>query len=258
MSAQNRTALKALITAWAASLDLEATHKPTEQHILDSVLLNRDDVNTIAATTAATNVVFTGYDTIIVNANTSSVLTISGVSDGEVKYLIINKSAGNAITFAGATANGYNQTYENTLTLLVYKIISKGSAGNLAIAMHKTFDYTAILTSTSIAPEDWQEATLLSPWTSGGGGLRAGVWYRINVNMLDISIDVSRTLTWLPEICTLPVGYRPIYASNFPISYSTTRGYITINTSGNVYCTATPAGSDVGTIVLACGSIPLT
>lgn len=259
MSAQNRTSLKALVTAWAASLDLETTHKPTEQHILDSVLLNRDEINTIAATTAATNVVFTGYDTIIVNQNISTTLYISGIADGETKYLIINKSAGNAVSFNGATWNAYNPTYETGLTLLVYKIISKGSAGNLAIAMHKTLDYSALLTTASLTPGDWQEATLASPWVGSTIYMRSGVWYRTHLNMLEIQIDISRTLAWSALICTLPVGYRPETVGGvFPIAYSQTPGHITVNASGEVYCTATPAGSAVGTNVIAYGSIPLT
>ena len=258
MAAKNRIDLKALITAWAATLDLEATHKPDEQEILDSVLLNRDVSNTIAVSGAATDVDFSGYDTIIVNTAQSTALTISNLVDGEFKYLIINKSAANAITFANATDISYDLTYNNTLILLIYKIISKGSAGIIAVPLHKTFDYSAVLTSASLAPGEWQEASLITPWTATSNrGMRAGIWYRTNGNYLDLAISISRTLSGSSSIALLPAGYRPLYVSVFnPVVFGASNlGDIRIDAGGNIEFTSYTTYPT--SICLSC-SIPLT
>jgi hypothetical protein len=211
MSAKNRTDLKAEIAAWPESnFDIVVNHKPSEQNILDSVVLNRDVLDSIAVTTGATNVNFTDKDTITVNTAMDTVLTIQNLVDGESKTLIIVKTGiVNQVTFANATEMGYDQNYLNQRTTLRYKLISKGALGIIAFPLNPSFDFSAIP-----APEtagSWNEASLSSPWTSYPSGARGGVWYRLNRGYIDISCSITRTLAFNNPICTLPAGYRPSY-----------------------------------------------
>lgn len=234
MAASNRTTGKADVTALAATVDL-AELKTSLNLIWDSALLNRDVSNTVAVSGAATTIDFSGYDTIIANTTQSTAITISNLIDSEFKYLIINKNASNAITFANATDMSYNLVYNNTLTLLVYKIVSKGSAGIIAYPLHKTLDYSALLTSASLLPGEWQEASLSSPWLGANYATgRIGLWYRISNGYLDIDCSITRSLAFSGNITTLPEGYRPSFGKLLAVNFHTLNcvGMVKIATDG--------------------------
>lgn len=217
MSAQDRTALKALITGWPeTNFDIITNHKPTEQHILDSVMLNRDVSATISATTSITSVNFAGVDAVTVNSAITTDILISGIEVGEVKYIRINKNAGNVITFSGIGVINMdiNPVYCNTLTTLFYKIIRKESI-LIAVPYHKSFDFDAI--PSVEVPEDWQEAALTSGYSKDPSISRDGIWFRKYANYLDLSIGLFVPGTPATSIpATLPTGYRPLFS--FPLS----------------------------------------
>lgn len=232
MAAKNRTQLKALITAWAATLDLEARHKPDEQEILDSVLLNRDVVNTLAGTSIAAN--FTGYDSIIVNASGNVTITVSNIAVGESKTLTVNKTAGQTITFSGATDQSVDTSYVTALTKVVYEIYSKESGVVIANPKVKT---GAIVTLTDGA---WNEATLGTSWTGVAIG-RQGMFYRLNkIGQLEVSISVyHENATFNTSLTTLPEGFRPAYKQVIQCQLSKQVAghgacYIDINTNGTI------------------------
>lgn len=239
MSAKNRTDLKADVAAWAAMLDLEATHKPTEQNILDSVLLNRDVVYSVSSSaTGALTLDFTGYDAIDFQTTGSRDISFTGIEAGETKYLIIRKSAGNVITFPGSVSGVLNNDYVSSdLTYLAFKINKKGVSSPVQIIVTPLFaslDYSDIPTPET--PTAWQELSLLSPWTADSGtDMRPGIWYRTNRDNIDISISINRTLAWSRHIGVLPSGSRPAFGYIKPFHTATS------GASGNIIIT--PTGS---------------
>ena len=60
--ASNRTTLDALFSAWAATLDLEATHKPNIREFLDSCQLIRDVSGTGGDSSSTFEIDYTWYD----------------------------------------------------------------------------------------------------------------------------------------------------------------------------------------------------
>jgi hypothetical protein len=256
MSAQNRTDLKALVTAWTASLNLETTHKPTEQSILDSVLLNRDVKGTYNFTTSGyKDVDFDGKDTIVINTTTDIEINCANFNEGEVKYLIINKNTGNAITFYNATDQSIDLTYCNTLAKLYYRIEQKGGAIILAVPLHPTFDFAAIPAPET--PGEWQQASLTRPWIPYYGSGRNGIWYRLNRGYIDITCQIYRTSSPNAFLTTLPSGYRPAF--NYPIKevivFPDGIYTVIIQTDGQIILNG---GGQWPTSIFFTASIPLT
>lgn len=260
MSAKNRTDLKADVAAWAAMLDLEATHKPTEQNILDSVLLNRDITYSVTRLSAGSETInFTNYDTVHLSTAYDTDITISGLNAGEYKFLLINKTAGVKITFANGIDGTFNNTYVDGLTRCAYMVTYKGTYTPLQYfitPLFKTFDYSAIPAPET--PTAWQELSLLSPWTPASGtDMRAGIWYRVNRDNIDLSICITRTLAWSRYIGVLPSGSRPAYGyiHSFNQGTSGANGNIIITSAGsieNVNFTVDPQN------IFATITIPLT
>lgn len=155
----------------------------------------------------------------------------------------------------------FHRQSTHTLTLVVYKLISKGSAGILAIPQHKSFDYTVLLTSSSLTPGAWNELTPTSPWVGLTSSYnRTGIWYRANINNIDVTFSINRTLAFSGLLGTLPVGYRPAYNHSFrlitPYPYTNDAGGgVIVYTNGRIEYNAGTAEPNAltGTI-----SIPLT
>jgi len=195
MSAQNRTTGKAEITALAATLSL-TTLKAALTNIWDSITVNRDVTNTLAGTTIAAD--FSGYDTIIVNASGNCTITVSNIAVGESKTLVVNKTAGQTITFSGATDQSLDTTYITTLTKVVYEIYSKETSVVIANPKTKSGEIVTLIDGI------WNEATLGTSWQGSGIG-RSGMFYRLNkIGQLEIDISVyhvNATFQLLHSIC---------------------------------------------------------
>lgn len=232
MSAQNRTSGQNEITAFAAPLSL-ATLKTALTNIWDSLTPNRDVTNTLSGTSIAAN--FSDYDSIIVNASGNVTITVSNIAVGESKTLTVNKTAGQTITFSGATDQSVDTTYVTSLTKVVYEIYSKESGVVIANPKVKTGQ---IVTLTDGA---WNEAVLGTSWQLSGIG-RQGMFYRVNkIGQLEIDISVYfPNATYNPILTTLPEGFRPTFERQIICFFgneggSTSLGRIDIGTNGQVY-----------------------
>jgi hypothetical protein len=241
MSAKNRTDLKAEVAAWTAMLDLEATHKPTEQNILDSVLLNRDITYSVTRLSAGSETInFTNYDTVHLSTAYDTDITISGLNAGEYKFLLINKTAGVKITFANGIDGTFNNTYVDGLTRCAYMITYKGTYTPLQYfitPLFKTFDYSAIPAPET--PTAWQQLSISSPWFDySTGGTRGGVWYRLHNGCVEIDISIQRTLSYNGTIGILPSGHFPAYTYKTGIyaadAANAAPGFITVRADGYI------------------------
>jgi hypothetical protein len=241
MSAQNRTALKALVTAWAATLDLETTHKPTEQHILDSVLLNRDVVSSIASSGTIT-LDFAGNDVVELTTTNDCTISFTGIETGESKVLIVNKELGNILTFV-AVSGIIDDTYvSSSLEYCIFLVTKKGVATpiqTVVTPLFASFDIASI--PTPEAPGAWQELFLVSPWIANSiRAMQPGIWYRENRDMVEITICIQRTTITSGNIATLPSGYRPAYPHRFtPVMFGVGDiGCLLISDTGLIYMTS--------------------
>ena len=218
--------------------------------------MNRDVLGVYSITSAGTkNIDFTNSDTIIINTTESISINCNNITDGELKTLIINKSAGNEITLLNTTDIEYDPDYVKTLTRIGFYILAKGEISLFTVPIHKTFNFSAIP-----APEtagEWHEATLTSPWIALTAGVRGGIFYRLNRGYIDISCSITRVLAFASTICTLPAGFRPAFDYNIPATYFVGSGTTdtVINTAGVI--SVSIAGSAPAVIKFTV-SIPLT
>lgn len=259
MSAQNRTALKAQVAAWAATLDLEVTHKPTEQNILDSVVLNRDVVSSIASSGTIT-LDFTGAEVVELTTTNDCTISFTGIETGESKVLIINKELGNILTFVAVSGIIDDDYVSASLEYCVFLVTKKGAATpiqTVVTPLFASFDFSSIPTPES--PGAWQELSLYVPWIANTTrSMRPGIWYRENRDSVEISICIQRTTTTSGDIATLPTGYRPEYPHRFkPVMFGVGDiADVLINAQGIIYITSY-GGVYPNEICLSC-RIPLS
>lgn len=124
--AKNRTEAKAVVTSWAPVLDLELTHKPDlRDEILDNCLFRKDVTDTTTAS-GAKALSFTDLDYITVTQTSNTLYTLSGILQGEIKFLKITKSATDEVSFNIATDISQRKAFINSsVTDIIYKITNK-------------------------------------------------------------------------------------------------------------------------------------
>src|SRR3989304_4801244 len=164
MSAKNRTDLKALLSAWAATLNLETRHKPDELEILDSVLLNRDLVSSVAGSGTLT-LDFTGVDVVELTTTADCTISFTGLETGEYKFLIVNKELGNILTFVAVSGVVDNVYVSQYLEYCLFMVTKKGVATpiqTVVTPLFNSFDFSDIPSPETAGA--WTELSLTSPW----------------------------------------------------------------------------------------------
>lgn len=126
MALKNRTESKAVVTAWAPILDLEATHKPDlRDQVLDNCLFRKDVSSTTTASGTTKTLEFLDIDYVEVTQSNNVAYTLNNIQQGEIKYLKITKTANQTITFTNATDVSVRKAFINTTTVVIYRIINK-------------------------------------------------------------------------------------------------------------------------------------
>lgn len=89
----------------------------------------REDVAVVQSSGSSNITVdFTGKDRVDLTRTGGSLnITLSGISDGEIKYLLVAKTAGQAVTFVGVTDVTPIKANANALSLVLYEIVRKSS-----------------------------------------------------------------------------------------------------------------------------------
>jgi hypothetical protein len=129
----NRNAVKgAIVTKNVPTVTNAILTDMLNSEMNDNIRFREDYATPITVTTAdpITGVVldFTGIDRIdLTRTGGNTVLSVSGMGDGEEKYLRFTKSAGSTVAWTGVTDITGDQTNVTAAGVVVYQIIRKGT-----------------------------------------------------------------------------------------------------------------------------------
>jgi len=160
----------------------------------------------------------------IFNVNYSDTVNLSGVTLKRSRNVIFSTANSKGIVFVGCNETSITNNIEVCDTL---KKIAR---------INHVCGSTTLLNSTFLPMVNWITPTLLNGWTTYSGGNK----YRKNsLNQIELVFSAtSGTIAVGTIIATLPIGYRPLSDTVFPLFDLTafrTNGYtISINTSGDI------------------------
>lgn len=198
MANRNRTEVAAAIEALAAIVDLEELKEALNDFFAQSCVFRKDVSSALTPLTGTPSIDFTDIDYISAdvspNTFTSYTFNISGVQQGEIKYLLIIKTAGDSVSFSGATDIGPGSSFIDSKTSILYRLTNKDGSNIIAEPLSKLFSST-----------DWQNPIFNANFSAGTNPLQ----YRLYQNKLEFrgEMDVVGTSG---TAFVLPSGYRPI------------------------------------------------
>jgi hypothetical protein len=158
------------------------------------------------------------------NVNYSHALNISGVSLKRTKDLIALTTNSEGIVFSGCNEISITNNLEVCDTL---KKIAR---------INHTAGSTTIVNPTLLPISPWLPITPLNTWVAYGGGIK---YRRNSIGQIELSFSATAgTIAVGTIIANLPVGYRPLVDTVFPIfdvSALRTNGHtIAINANGDI------------------------
>lgn len=166
----NRTTVKSNIdTLNVPSVTNEDMGEMLKDNICDNVVFREDVAIAQTSTTSNVTLNFTGKDRIELTRTGGSLnITASGMDDGDTKYLLITKTAGQAVTFVGITDVTPVKYHANALSTVLYEIVRKGSNYytkawvETVLPASKTEAQTGTNTYKFITPNTLQDVTATS------------------------------------------------------------------------------------------------
>jgi len=250
----NRTTVKSNIVA---------QNVPTVTNAILTGMLNteladnvrfREDVAVIQnSSITSITVDFTGKDRVDLTRTGGALsISVSGIGDGEEKYLLITKTAGQAVTFVGVTDVTPVPANVNALGTVVYQIVRKDS-NYLCKAWVDTISSEVIGLQSNIDAEEaariiadgvvasdaaldatdkanaalatalaaftkaaWSTATLASGW-SGSVKYFIDPFGLLHVKAEALAYNANITGTSGMQFCTIPSGSLPNYVAKFVV-----------------------------------------
>jgi hypothetical protein len=130
MAKGNRQSFTSNVTTKIQPLVTTAIHRDVLINDLAASVVFGQDV-ALPQTATATNITvdFTGKDRVDLTRTGGALnITLSGIDDGETKFLLITKTAGQAVTFVGVTDVTPIKANANALNLVLYEIVRKSSS----------------------------------------------------------------------------------------------------------------------------------
>jgi len=125
----NRQAVKSNVLTKIQPTVVTAIHREVLNEDFADNLVFREDVAVIQTSTVTSITCdFTGKDRIDLTRTGGALsITLSGLGDGDVKYLLVTKTAGQAVTFVGTTDVTPIKANANALSTVLYEIVRKSS-----------------------------------------------------------------------------------------------------------------------------------
>jgi hypothetical protein len=124
----NRTTVKNDVSTNIVPVMVTSVHRAMLNEICDNVKFKEDVAVIQSSSVTSITVDFTGKDRIdLTRTGGSLAITASGISDGDTVFLLITKTAGQAVSFVGITDVTPVKAYVTALGIVLYEIIRKGS-----------------------------------------------------------------------------------------------------------------------------------
>lgn len=224
MAGKDRTSYKSQVnTDFPSASNITAAQNRThlQDELADNVEFRLDDTDTQNKTSGAFSIDFTDVDRIetTITGAVGSVVTISNIEDGDVKYWLVTKSATETIDFTGATEiRNIPTDIISAATSLLYRISKKSTTTYVEILKEGYYN------------ENWTTPSLGSPYTTYAGN---NVKYRrTNNNQVEMKGAFTASSQSVNTLFTLPSGYRPaqnrVYAIGLSDTILTDGGYLLI------------------------------
>lgn len=126
----NRTTVKSnIITLNVPSVSNADLEDMLNDNICDNVVFGEDVAVSQSSSVSAITCNFTGKDRIdLTRTGGSLAITVSGIGDGETKFLLVTKTAGQAVTFVGVTDVTPVKANADALSLVLYEIVRKNTS----------------------------------------------------------------------------------------------------------------------------------
>lgn len=229
---KNRTDLKADIAAWTATLDLEATHKPDVTELIDSVIsrIDNTDAGTVDADPFAIDYDDVDYYACTLRADASNVISFTNITQGEVKWLLIDNTADEPWSFSGVVDETISQDAIESLSVAFYMVYNKD--GNIHVKPMSKDLVAATTTQAQTGTDD--EAYMTAETTKyvtrhGHKILSNAESYTLadGVGYVEIPSGVSGGTIQVGNPATVPVGRRVVV-------YSSGGSGVSITTVGSI------------------------
>jgi hypothetical protein len=125
----NRSTVKSnIITKNVPSVTNAILTDMLNTEMADNLRFREDTAKTQNSGISNITVNFSGYDRIdLTRTGGTLIITVAGMGDGEEKYLLITKTAGQAVTWSGVTDITPVKSNANALATVLYQIVRKGS-----------------------------------------------------------------------------------------------------------------------------------
>jgi hypothetical protein len=125
----NRTTVKSnIITQNVPTVTNDILTGMLNGELADNVRFREDVAVSQSASASAISVDFTGKDRVDLQRTGGSLnITVSSIGDGETKFLLITKTAGQSVSWAGVTDVTPVKENADALSLVLYEIVRKGS-----------------------------------------------------------------------------------------------------------------------------------
>lgn len=127
MAVNNRTEIKtAVTTALVPTLTLAQHITLLNDEVNESTVFRKDVIASETPIGAAVTIDYSDKDTATVTITVSTTVSFTNIENGDVKYLVITKGAGNTISFAGATdLTNFNIYINSQAGIFLYSISNK-------------------------------------------------------------------------------------------------------------------------------------
>lgn len=125
----NRTTVKSnIVTKNVPTVNNTILGDILNADLADNICFREDVAVTQSSSASAISVDFTGKDRVDLTRTGGTLnITVTGIEDGETKFLLVTKTAGQAVTWVGVTDITPIKSNADALPLVLYEIVRKGS-----------------------------------------------------------------------------------------------------------------------------------
>lgn len=232
--ADNRTTVKANIVAEnVPSVTNTKLNTMLNTYLADNLVFGADVAVPQSSSVSNITVDFVGKDRVdLTRLGGSLNITPTGISDGEVKYLLITKTAGQSVSFVGVTDITPVDDLVTAATTVLYEIIRKSS--NYYAEAFVDYQVNDI-----VSPSGWTTPTLGQGTHIVGNNIK----YRLIMgNQLQIKGGFTSGGPSSVALFNLPADYRPLEdrygrfgVNDFTTGLDFHSFCYVIQSSGNVY-----------------------